>query len=624
MYYEIIRSPENLVGSEGFLRLPTYIYEEYVFDKNREEALEKALRALRNGENVLIIGRAGTGKTAFLAIVLKKLMDFGYRIGKIVNGEIVRRSHEEEGIFLFYDDVPRMERRTIRSMIENNSRMIICTARIEEIEDLARKMGMRPEDFFVIVEVREMSQENLRKILERFARREGIEVDPLAINIVISKAKNLPVYIWQVIRDLTIVRKDKLDIDFANKIPEGMLEYVDRILWNVLGEKDDRREVLLTLLIMTNMPEYEMHQDLFNAVFVEATKEIKGIEAPSRTIILRSDTLDKVCRYLARTPRYSFRLPHDSWADVLKGKSRGLLSREISSLVYIFPTDERLRILRNAARRAYEESVSKTKDMDRIREFFRQLNLIGLGKEVVSEELKAPPPPTTRPSILVQPVERREQAEEIILERKEIVEKPVIPIVKAGERISLKLYASSRKVRSYKTSSFVAPLKLSEISEAILSSGVYFSTCNLTKLEALRRIMYRKIGKRWTIKYPCWGELSITETIEIFGGKTEDEKLKDFFVWFFIAFILLFIPIIGWLLFFVIFLGALVQLLSEQGVYLSEIVISGERDTVFNLVREIRARIKRRPLQLPAHAATKLQRRLGISIEALEKQWYVI
>lgn len=623
MYYEMIRSPEDLVGPEGFLRLPTYIYEEYVFDKNREEALEKALHALRNGENVLIIGKAGTGKTAFLAMVLKKLMDSGYHIGKIINGEIVRRNHEEEGMFLFYDDIPRMEHRTLRSMIENNARMIICTARIEEIEDLARKIGMRPEDFFVVVEVREMSQENLRKILERFARREGIEIDSLAINIVISKAKNLPVYIWQVIRDLTIARKDRLEIDFANRIPEGMLEYVDRILWNVLGEKADRREVLLTLLIMTNMPEYEMHQDLFNAVFVEATKEIKGIEAPSRTIILGSDALDKVCRYLARTPRYSFRLPHDSWADVLKGKSRGLLSREISSLVYIFPTDERLRILRNAAKRAYEESVSKTKDMERIREFFRQLNLIGLGKEVISEELKAPP--STRPSISVQPVAQREYVKEVVIpERKKVEEKPVTPITRAGERISLKLYASSRRVRSYKTSSFVAPLKLSEISEAILSSGAYFSVCNLTRHEALRRIMYRKIGKRWTIKYPCWGELSITETIEIFGGKTEDEKLKDFFVWFFIAFIFLFIPIIGWFLFFVLFLGALAQLLSEQGVYLSEIVISGERDTVFNLIREIRARIRRRPLQLPAHAATKLQRRLGISIEALEKQWYVI
>ncbi|MEX0568939.1 MAG: hypothetical protein Q6363_007255 [Candidatus Njordarchaeota archaeon] len=624
MYYEIIHASDELVGSEGFLRLPTYIFDEFVFDENRQEALDKALYALRNGKNVLIVGKAGAGKTAFLAVVLKKLMDSGYRIGKIINGEIVLKEHESNGIFLFYDDIPRMEQITLRSIIENRARMIISTARVEELDDLSKKIGMRPEDLFLVIEIREMSEENLRKILERFARREGIEIDPLAVNVVISKARNLPVYIWQVIRDLTIARKDRLDVDFANKIPEGMLEYVDRILWNVLGDKEDRREILLTLLIMTNMPEYEMHQDLFNAVFVEATKEIRGVEAPSRTIILGSDTLDKVCRYLARTPRYSFRLPHDSWADVLKGKSRGLLSREISGLVYIFPIDEQLRILRNAAKRAYDESISKSKDTDRIREFFRQLNLIGLGKEVIGEKVEAPPP--IRRSISVEPVVQREAVQEAVVPRERVEEKiPTKPIeVKAGERISLKLYATSRRVKSYNVTSFSAPLKLSEISDAILSSGTYVSVCSLTKREALRRIMYRKMGRKWTIKYPCWGGLSITETIEIFGGKTEDEKLKDFFIWFFLAFVFLFIPFIGPLLFIMLFLGSIAQLFFQQGVYLSEIVIDGERDTVYRLVREIRAKIRRKPLQVPPHVAKRLQRRLGISITALEKQWYVI
>jgi len=94
MYYELVKSPEELVGTEGFLRLPTYIFEEYVFDETRRTAITRALESLKEGKNVLITGRAGTGKTAFLAMILKRLMDQGYRVAKIVNGEYVGREHE--------------------------------------------------------------------------------------------------------------------------------------------------------------------------------------------------------------------------------------------------------------------------------------------------------------------------------------------------------------------------------------------------------------------------------------------------------------------------------------------------------------------------------------------------
>lgn len=388
MYYELIKSCDELVGIESFLRLPVYIFDEYVFDSHRQIAFRRALEALIAGKNVLIIGRAGTGKTAFLSIVLKELMDQGYMVAKIVNGEYVRGEHEERGIFLFFDDLPRAEERTVRSIIENNVRMVIATSRTEELDLLRRKILDEPRRYFEIIEMREMSEDDLLKILNGFAGREGIKVDKKVAEIVVRKAMRLPVYIWQVIRDLTIARKTVLDLDFARRIPEGMLEYVDKILWNVLGDKEDRKEVLLTLMTMTLMPEYEMHQDLFNAVFIEATKEIRGIELSSKTILLGSDTLDHICRYLARTPRYSFRLPHDSWADVLKGRSRGLLSSEISSLTFVFPTDEQMKIVQRAARLAYNEAISKSKDPDRIREFFRQLSLIGIRRETIERRPK--------------------------------------------------------------------------------------------------------------------------------------------------------------------------------------------------------------------------------------------
>jgi len=630
MYYELVKSPDDLVGVEGFLRLPTYIFDEYVFDSNRENALKAVLEAIKQGKNVLIVGRAGAGKTAFLAIVLKRLMDRGYRIAKIINGEIVRREHEDKGIFLFYDDIPRIEKNTAMSIVENRAKMIIATARTEEFDDLTRKINADPRRYFEIVEISEMSSEDLGKILNRFARREGIEVDPEAARIVVLKARNLPVYIWQVIRDLTIARKTKLDAEFAKKIPEGMLEYVDRILWNVLGDKEDRKEVLLTLMIMINMPEYEMHQDLFNAVFVEATREIKGIEAPSRTILLRSDTLDRVCRYLSRTPRYSFRLPHDSWADVLKGQTggllSGLLSKEISSLLYIFPADEQLRILRNAARRAYDESISKSKDPERIREFFRQINLLGFGKEVLESPPEVAEAPqrvetvstqTPKPPSIAQRVPRQ-------IPRTEEIEVRPTPPVRVGEKIKLKLYATVKRVKSYRTASHSIPVKLSDISEAIFQSETYRSICNLSRTEALRRLMYRKMGKVWTIKYPCWGELAITETLEPITGKSEDEKIRDFIILVIISFFFLIIPIIGPLIFLVMFIAAFAQLFSSQWIYLSEIVVEGDRNTVTSLVKDIRVKIARRPIHITPRIVRAIRRKLGLDAYVLERQWYSI
>ena len=617
MYYELVKSHEELVGPEGFLRLPTYIFDEYVFDPSREVALRTAIDALLERKNVLIVGRAGTGKTALLAMVLKELIDRGYRVAKIINGEYVRRTHEEQGIFLFYDDIPRIERRTIASIVESGARMIVATARVEEIDDLARKIGGRVEQYFIIVRIGEMSDEHLMRILERFARREGIQVEPEAARIVVSKAKNLPVYIWQVIRDLTIARKTRLDVEFANRIPEGMLEYVDKILWDVLGDKEDRKEVLLTLMIMTNMPEYEMHQDLFNAVFVEATKEIRGIEASSKAILLKSDTLDKVCRYLARTPRYSFRLPHDSWADVLKGGSRGLLSREISSLVYIFPVDEQIRMLKNAAKRAYEESIARSKDPARIREFFRQINLLGFGREIIGPpEVSMPERPVARPEVVPKlPEVKREGIERA-------------PPIEIGEKVKLKLYATVKRLRTYRISTYPFPVKLSDISEAIFRSRTYRQVCNISRDEALRRLMYRRLGRTWTIKFPCWGELSITETMEPLASDSE-EKVWEFLKMLGLAFLLLIIfgallDGLGLLLFFIMIIWAISKFITTEWVYLSELLIEGDRHIVQSLVRDIRMEIHRRPIHITPRIARALRRRTGVSADVLERQWYVI
>ncbi len=375
MYYRRIPSLEELVGEEGLLRLPQYIFDEFVIDDNRGFILEEAAERLKSGKRVILYGAAGTGKTALMAVILRRLMDEGYGIGLIIDGTYVLNRHEEEGIILFYDDIPRMNSTTLRSIITNNAGMIIATARVEEMEYLSSKLGGDPVQYFDLMELRAMSDIHLREILLRFAFREGISIEDKAIDMVVEKAQGLPVYIWQVIRDLKINMRYILDENFASRIPAGMLDYVDDILWRIMGENPERKETLLTLLIIADIPGYKVHQDLLNAIFAEAKRAIYGREYTIKQILL-SDLLDRVCRYLSRTPDYSFKLPHDAWRDVLIGKSRGLMSGEISRINSAFPREERLEILRSAIRRAYDEVIQKIDDEERRKAFLEQVAYI--------------------------------------------------------------------------------------------------------------------------------------------------------------------------------------------------------------------------------------------------------
>lgn len=615
VYYEVINSYEQLAGAEGFLRLPSYIFDEFVFDDNRQNALNEALEYLKKGECVLIVGRAGTGKTALLALILKKLMDMGHRVAKIINGEVVRREHESAGIFLFYDDIPGMEKRSLMSIVENKPRMVIATSRMEMLDELKSKLGENPEAIFKIVLIREMDEQHLKEILFRFARREGIEIKPEAVDTVVKKAERLPVYIWQVIRDLVISRSNVLDVDFANKIPKGMLEYVDRILWSVIGDADDKLETLLTLMTMTYMPEYEMHQDLFDAVYIEARREIRGEEVSPRAVLLGSQTLNKIRRYLARTPHYSFRLPHDSWADVLKGQSRGLLSGEIADLLYVFPEASRIELLRRAAQRAFNEAISKSKDPNRIREFIRQMDLLGF-KDIIYKperisEAKAlgQIPVETKPQVVARPAEKQ-VVEEKLLEK---------PPIEQRERVSIRLYAVATKLFSPLQD---PKLKITDITEAILSSSSYRSYCSIDEKTAISRMLFRKVGKKLTLQYPCWGDLSITETISVVEEQASPLRQALGVVLILLGVTLMMIPIIGWILGIGLIVFTSQTLLSEFKVNLVQLDIEGKRSEVGSIIKEARYRLKRPPITTSARVVEVVRRALSVDPQLLEREWY--
>ena len=387
MYYSIVRSINDLLGEEGILRLPSYLPKTFVTDEPREEAIKAALECISRGENVLITGSPGTGKTAVMFKVIVELTK-SHNVGYILEGATqIGNEHVDRGVVLFYDDITRMSEDALRSIVRNRVKWLIATARTEEIVLVRRMYGIDLNQYFRIVEIPPMSNDKIREMLNKYLNAEAIAVeDSEAIDIIVGKSEGLPVYVWQVVRELKI-KGGPLNLEFAKKIPQGMLDYVDDILWRLLGGRPERYEALLTLLIMTDFRKYMVHQDLYNYIYLIAKQ--RRLKTTLRLEdIITDTTIEDITRYLARDKgTYSFRLPHDSWADVLYGKSSGLMASEITKMNASFTKKRRLEIVFEAAHRAWNETIQDVSDPFR-RKAFEENIRINFGDEMLKRILR--------------------------------------------------------------------------------------------------------------------------------------------------------------------------------------------------------------------------------------------
>ena len=400
MYYVVVKSLAELLGEEGVLRLPSYLPDVFVFDDARKKAISDAVEYLVRGENVLIEGSPGTGKTALMFMVLRGLSS-RYSIGYIREGVAsIGNEHFDRGVVLFYDDLPRMNSDALKSIVRNRVRGIVATARSEEVVLVRRVLGIDLYEYFKPIRLPPLSDDRIREILLRYLDMEVVKVlEDVALDEVVRKAQGLPVYVWQVVRELKI-RKESLTLSFAKSIPQGMLDYVDDILWRLLGGKPERYEVLLTLLCMTDFARYAVHQDLFTYIYLVA-KERRVKKRLSLEDIVMDVVIEDVGRYLAREgASYSFRLPHDSWADVLRGKSNGPMASEIAKINALYTRERRNNIVLLAARRAWWETVRSTTDMFR-KEAFKNNVRVNLGEAALKDILEKPPRFEKKPAVKV-------------------------------------------------------------------------------------------------------------------------------------------------------------------------------------------------------------------------------
>ena len=405
-YYQIPSGPDAVLDCWG---LPKKIEQITVLEERREEVVSRAIKLLESGQNVVIVGEPGVGKTTLLYEVWRRLWPTR-NLALLREGAPVRRLHEERGYILFFDDLPEAPE-LARAVARAGAKYVVATGRTADWE----AMDPDVKRCFARVEVPAMDDETVGVALKRHLSVWGISSTPEAEAEVVKKAGGLPIYVWMVVRELVASGRSELTLDFAKSIPSGMREYVSDVLGSVFFERGFPRRgaatTLLTAVCITDMRGYRIHADHLEELYrrVSSMAGRLGDEPdPSLFVALRG--------YLARDPETrTYRLPHDTWADVLRGGAVGPLAGLVDAVLGSVGKVERLSLLRESSEAAWERvlrdfRVDPEMETDRILSLAYLHLLNGFGRLPGLEEvLEACPWHKT--AVLIREMLQREEAE---------------------------------------------------------------------------------------------------------------------------------------------------------------------------------------------------------------------
>ncbi|MCK5240739.1 MAG: Flp pilus assembly complex ATPase component TadA, partial [Candidatus Thorarchaeota archaeon] len=116
-YYEI---PDSYDRVKNVWRLPSYIDDVLVIDQVLKAVLDTAIRHIKEGKNLVILGAPGSGKTTALYALWKEL-DEESDTALVWDTKDVSRIHEKSGILLFNDDIPET-RELMKTIVERDVR----------------------------------------------------------------------------------------------------------------------------------------------------------------------------------------------------------------------------------------------------------------------------------------------------------------------------------------------------------------------------------------------------------------------------------------------------------------------------------------------------------------------
>lgn len=353
-YYRVPKSIDEVIAE---FRLPREWTNEkdfeslFIMDDRLREAYNKILNNI--GEKIIIVGRPGVGKTALMFKVWKDLSKM-FNTGILLPNVPIRRLHEEYGVILFYDDLPRIGDAALKTLV--GVKNIIATAREHEFNEMLRRYPkLRGE--FVVVRLTEASGDFLKTMLIKYLENAGIDYEEEAIKLAVEKARGAPIYLYHLYKELKAKKLEeghaKLTVAIAKAIPEGTREYVGEILANVLRKAKGKYGILLALKSMTLTRTGAIHDAHFSTLY-ELSSDKMGEERDWDAFTSIHDILDY------NPEEMTLRFPHDSWIDVLKGRSEA-----IAGLVHVVDAKvsdrEKEELLVDSARISWERVIADAK-----------------------------------------------------------------------------------------------------------------------------------------------------------------------------------------------------------------------------------------------------------------------
>ena len=357
LYYEI---PSSWLDVSTEWRLPEYLSEEViVLDESREKAIQESMKAIARGDCVVILGDPGVGKTTILFKIFKQAAEI--HDVAILRGthNFEKRIHEKEGVLLFIDDITQEYEIVEKLAKMPEVKMIVASARTQEWD----RLPLSVRNKFIEVKIEKFDEDKMKEITRKHLEANGISWDEEAIDIVAKKSQGCPIYVNFVISELRGRRK--LTMEFAERMPEGMLRYIPSILergimrvkGGVLTFKEGGTSVALTLLTMRDMPNYEAH-DFHVHKILEKWSRITGEGAKSLELFELVSSM--ILQYDPRMK--SLKFSHDAIADILRGEVDTELARKIRVLDKRYSIGRRKGIALSALEEALEEVLESYKE----------------------------------------------------------------------------------------------------------------------------------------------------------------------------------------------------------------------------------------------------------------------
>ncbi|MGY5881947.1 MAG: hypothetical protein RTV31_16995, partial [Candidatus Thorarchaeota archaeon] len=312
-YYEI---PDSRARIVNVWRLPDYLDDVLVIEEARKTVIDAAVKYAKNGENVVILGAPGSGKTTAMYAIWKEL-DEDNDTALVWDTKDATTTHEKDGVILFNDDLPETKE-LAKAIVEKDIHGIVTTAREQDWSRLP--VDLRGK--FHTINLPNISEEVMTQIAKNHLDSQGISYPKTVLPEIVNSAQGSPIYVRYLVEEICTEIKagaiSKLSINRVKQAPKGMTDYVAGILARVLFELDGTiyrpragaLPVIKTILCLADMPNYETHEVHLNQMFF-ALKQPSDSPGP----------FNAFKQYLSRDPRFfSLKFMHDTLADVLRGK----------------------------------------------------------------------------------------------------------------------------------------------------------------------------------------------------------------------------------------------------------------------------------------------------------------